>query len=162
MLTSPGAGAGQDQAWPQSGARCLGKGEMGADGSMPDMPVALGAGLMMMMMKSLCHACALYGSWLEEGRSRSHVSSVHHLPGHLVVLHHMAGLVFQELGNAAPGACASNDPSPVLTYSPLVACSYTCPADTFEPHAQEGVACATISRPDGNGASPFCHQKPHS
>lgn len=100
---------GRGWARPGLAAACS-KGEMGMDRSMPDAPMALGAGLM--MMKSLCHACALYGSWLEEGGSRSLVSSVHRLPGHLVALHGAAGLVFQELGNTAPGACAFNHPSP--------------------------------------------------
>lgn len=47
----PGAGAGQDQAWLHSGTRCLGTGGVR---SVPVMPMALGAGLMMMMVKSLC------------------------------------------------------------------------------------------------------------
>lgn len=47
----PGAGARQDQAWLHSGTCCLGTGGVR---SVPVMPMALGAGLMMMMVKSLC------------------------------------------------------------------------------------------------------------
>ena len=136
-----------------AGSSLPGKGEIGMDRSMPDVPTALGAGLM--MVKSLHHACALCGSRPEESRSRSLTGSVHHLPGDLVALHHGAGFVFRELGNPAPGAYAFSDPSPCPHLFP-----HSLPAATLEPCAQEGAACATVSCPDGDGAHPFCHWKP--
>lgn len=144
----PGAGAGQDQAWLHPRARCLGKGDVG---SVPVMPMALGAGLMM-MMKSLCPTLVSAGGRQELEALKALGTACR---GTWLHFFQQQGLFFRNWGTQAPGLAVFMAPAPVLTFFPT-----QCPQPRLLSR-HLGALCVGRSGmcPHRNGARSFCHQK---